>query len=77
MEFKEKQYDGLYEVSELEFHIQNQFFKAILFFPPEFVQKPLNDLDLVIINNMSHDVFQDDCDVKINEEIKKSFSLNY
>ena len=49
----------------------------MLFFPPEFVQKPLNDLDLVIINNMSHDIFQDDCDVKINEEIKKSFSLNY
>jgi len=40
MEFKEKQYDGLYEVSELEFHIQNQFFKGMLYFPPESFQKP-------------------------------------
>jgi len=32
MEFKEKQYDGLYEVSELEFHIKNQFFKGIKFY---------------------------------------------
>jgi len=43
----------------------------------EFVQKPLNDLDLVIINNMTHDSFQEDYVVKINEEIKKSFFLNY
>ena len=40
MEFKEKQYDGLYEVSELEFHIKNQFFKGLLYFPPESFQKP-------------------------------------
>ena len=40
MEFKEKQYDGLYEVSEVEFHNKNQIFKSILYFPPESVQKP-------------------------------------
>jgi len=40
MEFEEKQYDGLYEVSEVEFHNQNQIFRGILYFPPEPFQKP-------------------------------------
>jgi len=58
-------------------HIQNQFLKGMLYFPPESFQKPLNYLDLMIINNMDHDSFQEDCDDKINEEIKKSFFFNY
>lgn len=40
MEFKEKQYDGLYEVSEVEFNNQNQIFRGILYFPPQSFQKP-------------------------------------
>ena len=40
MNFKEKQYDGLYEVSEVEFHIKNQIFNGLLYFPPESFQKP-------------------------------------
>jgi len=55
---------------EKNLHIQKQFLKGMLYFPPESFQKPLNYLDLVI---MAHDSFQEDCDVKIDEEIKKSF----
>ena len=40
MEFKEKQYDGIYEVSEVEIHNQNQIFKGMLYFPPATFHKP-------------------------------------
>ena len=37
MEFKEKQYDGNYEVSEVEFYNENQVFNGLLYFPPDFL----------------------------------------
>ena len=40
MEFKEKQYDGNYEVSEVEFYNENQIFKGLLYFPPNHYQEP-------------------------------------
>jgi len=40
MKFKEKQYDGKYEVSEVEFHNGNQIFNGLLYFPPDQYQKP-------------------------------------
>jgi len=40
LEFKEKQYDGIYEVSEVEIHNQNQIFKGMLYFPPRTFHKP-------------------------------------
>ncbi|MBY9015412.1 MAG: alpha/beta hydrolase [Candidatus Lokiarchaeota archaeon] len=40
MEFKEKQYDGNYEVSEVEFYNENQLFNGLLYFPPDHYQKP-------------------------------------
>ena len=40
MEFKEKQYDGNYEVFEVEFYNENQIFKGLLYFPPDHYQEP-------------------------------------
>ena len=40
MEFKEKQYDGIYEISAVEFQNENQIFRGILYFPPDSFQKP-------------------------------------
>ena len=40
MEFKEKQYDGIYEVTAVEFQNENQVFRGLLYFPPESFQKP-------------------------------------
>ena len=40
MEFKEKQYDGNYEVSEVEFYNENQIINGLLYFPPSHYQKP-------------------------------------
>ncbi|MFX0017751.1 MAG: alpha/beta hydrolase family protein [Promethearchaeota archaeon] len=40
MEFKDKQYDGPYEVSEIEIHNEGQIFKGILYFPRENFKKP-------------------------------------
>lgn len=37
---KEKQYDGSYEVSEVEFNIENQSFRGILYYPPKPFQEP-------------------------------------
>jgi pimeloyl-ACP methyl ester carboxylesterase len=39
----------------------------------DIVQKNVDNLEYVIIKNMSHDSFQEDYDVKIIEEIKKFF----
>ncbi|MFX1495274.1 MAG: alpha/beta hydrolase family protein [Promethearchaeota archaeon] len=40
MEFKDKQYDGPYEVSEIEINNEGQIFKGILYFPREDFKKP-------------------------------------
>ncbi len=40
MEFKEKQFDGPYEVSVVEIHNEEQIFRGLLYFPPEIYQKP-------------------------------------
>lgn len=40
LEFKDKQYDGPYEVSEIEIHNEGQIFKGILYFPREEFKKP-------------------------------------
>ena len=40
MEFKKKQYDVNYEVSEVEFYNENQIFKGLLYFPLERYQEP-------------------------------------
>ena len=40
MEFKEKQFDGPYEVSEVEIHKEGQIFRGILYFPPKNYKKP-------------------------------------
>jgi pimeloyl-ACP methyl ester carboxylesterase len=40
MEFKEKQYDGIYEISAVEFQNENQIFRGLLYFPHESFQKP-------------------------------------
>lgn len=40
LEFKDKQYDGPYEVSEIEIHNEGQIFKGILYFPREDFKKP-------------------------------------
>ena len=39
----------------------------------DIVQKNVDNLEYVIIKNMSHDSFQEDYGVKIIEEIKKFF----
>ncbi|MFX1357024.1 MAG: alpha/beta hydrolase family protein [Promethearchaeota archaeon] len=45
MEFKKKQFDGPYEVSEIEIHNEGQIFRGILYFP----SKPFNEPYPVII----------------------------
>ncbi|MFX1337076.1 MAG: alpha/beta fold hydrolase [Promethearchaeota archaeon] len=40
MEFKEKQFDGPYEVIEIEINNKGEIFKGMLYNPPEFIQKP-------------------------------------
>ena len=40
MEFQEKQFDGPYEVIEVEIDNKGEFFKGLLYFPPESFQKP-------------------------------------
>lgn len=40
MEFKEKQYDGPYEISEVEIQNEGQVFRGIIYFPPESYRKP-------------------------------------
>jgi len=40
LEFKEKQYDGPYEVSEVELENEGQIFRGLLYFPPESFKKP-------------------------------------
>ncbi|MFX0032724.1 MAG: alpha/beta hydrolase family protein [Candidatus Hermodarchaeota archaeon] len=40
MEFKEKQYDGPYEISEVEIENEGQIFRGLLYFPPESFKKP-------------------------------------
>lgn len=40
MEFKEKQYDGPYEISEIEIENKGQIFRGILYYPPESFKKP-------------------------------------
>ncbi|MFW9771838.1 MAG: alpha/beta hydrolase family protein [Candidatus Thorarchaeota archaeon] len=40
MEFKEKQYDGPYEVSEVEIDNKRQIFRGILYYPPKSFKKP-------------------------------------
>ncbi len=42
LEFKEKQFDGPYEVIEIEIEIDNkgEFLKGLLYFPPNSFQKP-------------------------------------
>lgn len=40
LEFKDKQYDGPYEVSEIEIHNEGQIFKGILYFPKKDFKKP-------------------------------------
>ena len=40
MEFKEKQFDGPYEVSGVDLRVENQLFKGVLYFPPESFKKP-------------------------------------
>ncbi|MFX0180718.1 MAG: hypothetical protein ACFE78_11040 [Candidatus Hodarchaeota archaeon] len=40
MEFKDKQYDGPYKVSEVEIHNEGQIFKGLLYFPAEIFKKP-------------------------------------
>ena len=40
MDFKEKQYDGPYEVSAVELNIEGKLLRGILYFPREFYTKP-------------------------------------
>ena len=40
MEFKEKEYDGPYEVARVEINNQNQIMRGILYFPPKNFKKP-------------------------------------
>lgn len=40
MEFKEKQFDGAYEVSAIELDIEGQLLRGLLFFPREYYIKP-------------------------------------
>ncbi|MFX1496097.1 MAG: alpha/beta hydrolase family protein [Promethearchaeota archaeon] len=40
MEFKEKQYDGTYEISEVEIQNEGQIIRGILYFPPESFTRP-------------------------------------
>lgn len=40
MQFKEKQFDGPYEVIEVEINNEEEIFKGLLYFPPESFQKP-------------------------------------
>lgn len=40
MEFKEKQFDGPYEVAGVDFQIEDQLFKGVLYYPPESFKKP-------------------------------------
>jgi len=47
LEFKEKQFDGPYEVIEVEINNKGEFFKGLLYYPPGSFQKPF---PLVILN---------------------------
>ena len=40
MEFKEKQYDGPYEVSGIDIYNDGELFKGVLYYPPESYKKP-------------------------------------
>jgi pimeloyl-ACP methyl ester carboxylesterase len=40
MEFKEKQFDGPYEVAEIEIHNEDQIFRGMQYLPPEKFIKP-------------------------------------
>lgn len=40
MDFKEKQYDGSYEVSAVELNIEGKLQRGLLYFPREFYKKP-------------------------------------
>ncbi|MFX1594996.1 MAG: alpha/beta hydrolase family protein [Promethearchaeota archaeon] len=40
MEFKNKQFDGLYEVSEIQINNEGQIFRGLLYFPPQEFIKP-------------------------------------
>ncbi|MFX1314303.1 MAG: alpha/beta hydrolase family protein [Promethearchaeota archaeon] len=40
LEFKEKQFDGPYEVSEIQINNEGQIFRGFLYFPPERFNKP-------------------------------------
>jgi len=40
LEFKEKQFDGPYEVIEVEINNKGEIFKGLLYLPPESFQKP-------------------------------------
>ncbi|MFX0071904.1 MAG: alpha/beta hydrolase family protein [Candidatus Hermodarchaeota archaeon] len=42
MEFKEKQFDGPYEVAEVEINNKGEFFKGLLYFPPERFKQPFS-----------------------------------
>lgn len=41
MEFKEKQYDGPYEVVGLDMRIDNEEFKGVIYYPPDKYDKPV------------------------------------
>jgi len=40
LEFKRKQYDGPYEVSEVEIQNEGEIFRGLLYFPPKVFKKP-------------------------------------
>jgi len=40
MEFKTKQFDGPYEVSEIQINSEGEIFRGMLYFPPQSFQKP-------------------------------------
>ncbi len=40
LEFKDKQFDGPYEVAGVDLQIEDQLFKGVLYFPPESFKKP-------------------------------------
>lgn len=40
MDFKEKQFDGSYEISEVEIQNEEERFRGLLYFPPEKFNKP-------------------------------------
>lgn len=40
LEFKEKQFDGPYEVSEINIEIDGELLRGIQYFPPQYVNKP-------------------------------------